>query len=180
MVQFFVKSFTNNASSLTLFSHNYQNISHLYQEISSLINIPLSYFYLTTQGGKLLSNCHNNNNNNDISFIHDGMTLLIKLKILGGIDFQHREGVKFGRGQTSESQAAIERKERLRKLALETIDITKDPYILRNHLGTYECKLCLTLHNNEGNYLAHTQGKRHQVRISFYSSYTYCYCYSLF
>ena len=37
---------------------------------------------------------------------------------------------------------------------------------MRNHLGTYECKLCLTLHNNEGNYLAHTQGKRHQQNLA--------------
>lgn len=28
---------------------------------------------------------------------------------------------------------------------------------MRNHLGQYECRLCLTLHTNEGNYLAHTQ-----------------------
>ena len=35
--------------------------------------------------------------------------------------------------------------------------ITQDPYFMRNHLGTYECKLCLTLHNNEASYLAHTQ-----------------------
>ena len=52
---------------------------------------------------------------------------------------------------------AIDRRERLRRLALETIDLTKDPYFMRNHLGQYECRLCLTLHNNEGNYLAHTQ-----------------------
>lgn len=31
---------------------------------------------------------------------------------------------------------------------------------------SYECKLCLTLHNNEGNYLAHTQGKRHQTNLA--------------
>ncbi|KAK1285221.1 hypothetical protein QJS10_CPB20g00622 [Acorus calamus] len=37
---------------------------------------------------------------------------------------------------------------------------------MRNHLGSYECKLCLTLHNNEGNYLAHTQGKRHQTNLA--------------
>ena len=30
----------------------------------------------------------------------------------------------------------------------------------------YECRLCLTLHNNEGNYLAHTQGKRHQQNLA--------------
>ena len=54
----------------------------------------------------------------------------------------------------------MDRRERLRRLALETIDLSKDPYFMRNHLGQYECRLCLTLHNNEGNYLAHTQGGR--------------------
>ena len=53
---------------------------------------------------------------------------------------------------------AIDRRERLRRLALETIDLSKDPYFMRNHLGQYECRLCLTLHNNEGNYLAHHPG----------------------
>lgn len=37
---------------------------------------------------------------------------------------------------------------------------------MRNHLGSYECKLCLTLHNNEGSYLAHTQGKKHQTNLA--------------
>lgn len=55
---------------------------------------------------------------------------------------------------------------RLRQLALDTIDLAKDPYLMRNHLGSYECKLCLTLHNNEGNYLAHTQGRRHQSNLA--------------
>eukprot|EP01103_Thecamoeba_quadrilineata_P010628 TRINITY_DN2344_c0_g1_i1.p1 TRINITY_DN2344_c0_g1~~TRINITY_DN2344_c0_g1_i1.p1 ORF type:complete len:235 (+),score=41.63 TRINITY_DN2344_c0_g1_i1:25-705(+) len=59
----------------------------------------------------------------------------------------------------------IDRRERLRQLALQTIDLTKDPYFMKNHLGSYECKLCLTLHNNEGSYLAHTQGKRHQTNL---------------
>lgn len=97
----------------------------------------------------------------------DGLSLLhMEMTLGGGIDFQHREGSKIGSGgQMSESQAALERKERLRKLALETIDITKDPYIIRNNLGTFECKLCLTVHPNEGNYLAHTQGKRHQYNL---------------
>lgn len=36
---------------------------------------------------------------------------------------------------------------------METIDLTKDPYFMKNHLGTYECRLCLTLHSNEGSYL---------------------------
>ena len=66
----------------------------------------------------------------------------------------------------SDTQANADRRERLRKLALETIDLNKDPYFMKNHLGKYECKLCLTLHNNEGNYLAHTQGKRHQTNLA--------------
>ena len=39
-----------------------------------------------------------------------------------------------------------DRKERLRRLALETIDLAKDPYFFRNHVGQYECRLCLTIH----------------------------------
>lgn len=69
-------------------------------------------------------------------------------------------------GPASAQNEAIDRRERLRRLALETIDLAKDPYFMRNHLGSYECKLCLTLHNNEGNYLAHTQGKRHQQNLA--------------
>lgn len=49
----------------------------------------------------------------------------------------------------SASESNRDRRERLRQLALETIDINKDPYFMKNHLGSYECKLCLTLHNNE-------------------------------
>jgi splicing factor 3A subunit 2 len=83
------------------------------------------------------------------------------------MDFQNRAGSKPGSGGVaSEQQASIDRRERLRKLALETIDLNKDPYFMKNHLGTYECKLCLTLHNTEGNYLAHTQGKRHQQNLA--------------
>lgn len=82
------------------------------------------------------------------------------------IDFQNREGSKIGSGgMLSDANAAVERRERLRKLALETIDISKDPYFMKNHLGSFECKLCLTLHLNEGSYLSHTQGKRHQSNI---------------
>ncbi len=122
------------------------------------------------------------------------------------MDFQHRVGSKtgiftqfllyyqipvltrysIGSGFVSESQSSLDRRERLRKLALEQIDISKDPYFMKNHLGTFECKLCLTLHANEGitdysvinslfnhsltcsnvgSYLAHTQGKRHQSNL---------------
>ena len=60
----------------------------------------------------------------------------------------------------------LARRERLRQLTMDTIDLSKDPYFMRNHLGSYECKLCLTLHANEGNYLAHTQGRRHQNNLA--------------
>ena len=71
-----------------------------------------------------------------------------------------------GGGAASAQQESMDRRERLRKLALETIDLNKDPYFMRNRTGQYECRLCLTLHPNEGNYLAHTQGKRHQQNLA--------------
>jgi hypothetical protein len=136
---------------------NYSN--ELAGKISESFGIPLNGFYITTKGGKIVKS------SDDITPF-DSLTLSLKFRLCGGIDFQHREGSKIGSGgQLSDSQAAVERRERLRKLALETIDISKDPYFMRNHLGSYECKLCLTLHNNEGNYLAHTQGKRHQSNL---------------
>jgi splicing factor 3A subunit 2 len=49
---------------------------------------------------------------------------------------------------------------------METIDISKDPYFLKNNIGSYECRLCLTLHTNEGSYLSHTQGKKHQTNLA--------------
>jgi len=76
-------------------------------------------------------------------------------------------GSKAGSGGVmSSSLSNVDRRERLRRLALETIDLNKDPYFMKNHLGSYECKLCLTLHSNEGNYLAHTQGKRHKTNLA--------------
>uniref|UniRef100_A0A1I8AGJ2 Splicing factor 3A subunit 2 n=1 Tax=Steinernema glaseri TaxID=37863 RepID=A0A1I8AGJ2_9BILA len=83
------------------------------------------------------------------------------------MDFQNRAGGKTGGGGVASfSDANVDRRERLRQLALETIDLQKDPYFMKNHLGGYECKLCLTLHNNEGSYLAHTQGKKHQANLA--------------
>lgn len=83
------------------------------------------------------------------------------------MDFQNRAGGKTGGGGVASwSETNRDRRERLRQLALETIDLNKDPYFMKNHLGSYECKLCLTLHNNEGSYLAHTQGKKHQSNLA--------------
>lgn len=93
--------------------------------------------------------------------------LTLRLRLLGGTDRQNRAGSKFGGGgMASSANAERDRKERLRQLALESVDLAKDPYLMRNHLGSYECKLCLTLHTNEANYLAHTQGKKHQAGLA--------------
>lgn len=82
------------------------------------------------------------------------------------MDFQNRPGGKTGGGgAASAQQESIDRRERLKKLALETIDIVKDPYFMKNHVGQFECKLCLTIHPTPDNYLAHTQGKRHQENL---------------
>ena len=57
------------------------------------------------------------------------------------MDFQNRAGGKTGTyGIASASSEAIERRERLRKLALESIDLQKDPYYFRNHVGQVECE----------------------------------------
>lgn len=83
------------------------------------------------------------------------------------MDYQNRPGQKTGSGAPMSAQEMqLDRRERLRRLALETVDLKNDPYLMKNHLGTFECKLCLTLHTNEGSYLAHTQAKKHQVNLA--------------
>ncbi|KAL8743632.1 MAG: hypothetical protein Q9184_008090, partial [Pyrenodesmia sp. 2 TL-2023] len=83
------------------------------------------------------------------------------------MDYQNRAGSKFGGGGVaSHSATNADRRERLRKLALETIDLDKDPYFFKNHVGSFECRLCLTVHQNDGSYLAHTQGRKHQTNLA--------------
>jgi splicing factor 3A subunit 2 len=74
------------------------------------------------------------------------------------MDYQNRAGSKFGGGGGVASQSATnaDRRERLRKLVLETIDLDKDPYFFKNHVGSFECRLCLTVHQNDGSFLVHT------------------------
>ncbi|GAM22345.1 hypothetical protein SAMD00019534_055200, partial [Acytostelium subglobosum LB1] len=71
-----------------------------------------------------------------------------------------------GGGLQSSQYDNVDRRERLKQIALDMVDVSKDPYIISNHLGTYDCRLCLTVHNNIGNYLAHTQGKKHQTNLA--------------
>ena len=82
-------------------------------------------------------------------------------------DRHDRAKSKFGTGGiATDGLSSRDRRERLRQLALESMDVSKDPYILRTPMGTFECKLCGTVHSTEGNYMAHTQGKKHQLGIA--------------
>ena len=47
-----------------------------------------------------------------------------------------------------------------------SIDLEKDPYFFKNHLGFFECRLCLTVHQNDASYLAHTQGRKHSTNLA--------------
>ncbi|OAX83422.1 hypothetical protein ACJ72_02221 [Emergomyces africanus] len=52
------------------------------------------------------------------------------------MDYQNRAGSKFGGGGVaSHSATNADRRERLRKLALENIDLEKDPYFFKNHVA---------------------------------------------
>src|ERR1700722_10208684 len=83
------------------------------------------------------------------------------------MDYQNRAGSKFGGGGVaSHSATNADRRERLRRLALETIDPDKDPWPFKNHYGKIVCRLCATEHQNDGSYLAHTQGHKHQINLA--------------
>lgn len=85
------------------------------------------------------------------------------------MDRQNREGGKTGSGHgllTAADQNA-HRRSRLLSLALSTASaLGTDPYLLRNHLGQFECVLCLTIHTSEASYFSHTQAKKHQANLS--------------
>jgi len=52
------------------------------------------------------------------------------------MDYQNRPGGKTGGGGVASwTETNKDRRERLRQLALETIDLQKDPYFMKNHLG---------------------------------------------
>lgn len=141
------------------------NKASLCSEWRTSYNKIKNMIYLKTQNKILDETSYRSN----ILFSEDmSITIVLMARLKGGMtDRQNRVGSKFGGGGvSSEQHAERSRKERLRQLALESIDLAKDPYLMRNHLGTYECKLCLTLHTTEGNYLAHTQGKKHQMGLA--------------
>ena len=82
------------------------------------------------------------------------------------MDMQNRAGAKAGGGGVaSHALVLADTRNRQRRLAIESTDLSKDPYLSKNHIGVFECRLCLTMHTNEGSYLAHTQGKKHQTNL---------------
>ena len=83
------------------------------------------------------------------------------------MDRQHRDvNAKFGAGRRMNSIEWKQHKaEMQRQLQQDTIDIFKDPYFKENHLGTFDCTLCNTVHRDQANYLVHAVGKRHRNRL---------------
>lgn len=81
--------------------------------------------------------------------------------------YGREHGSKTGSGGTNSALVAeMHRKQMLKNLTLDKIDVSKDPYIIKNHLGEYDCRLCMTNHKSEGNYLAHTKGRRHTTSLA--------------
>lgn len=83
------------------------------------------------------------------------------------MDYQNRVGNKQGGGGLASSQETnAARRARVRELLSSSQNfIENDPYVLRNHLGLLECKLCLTTHISESSFLIHIQGKKHQSNL---------------
>ena len=69
-------------------------------------------------------------------------------------------------GVSSSEQYAIDRRSRLRALAADVGALRNDPYVMRNHLGAYECKLCLSVHTTEVSYLNHSTGRKHRTNLA--------------
>ncbi|EQC31164.1 hypothetical protein SDRG_11091 [Saprolegnia diclina VS20] len=61
--------------------------------------------------------------------------------------------------------ANVARRERLRRLALETVDLVANPNILVQQLVGFECRLCASWHANEAQYMAHTRDAGHQYNL---------------
>ncbi|CCH44942.1 Splicing factor 3A subunit 2 [Wickerhamomyces ciferrii] len=82
------------------------------------------------------------------------------------MDYQNRIGSKKGGGGVaSASESNSYRRERIKKLVSNQIDLDNDPYVFKNHLGLLECRLCLTTHNNPESFLSHSQGRKHQLNL---------------
>ncbi|KAG0431318.1 Pre-mRNA-splicing factor sap62 [Dictyocoela muelleri] len=73
---------------------------------------------------------------------------------------------KSGSSLSSKSENILHKRSRIKKLLIETHDLSNDPYYKINSIGKIECQLCLTTHNSEYNYIVHKQGYKHQLRCN--------------
>ncbi|RKP32145.1 hypothetical protein METBISCDRAFT_21667 [Metschnikowia bicuspidata] len=83
------------------------------------------------------------------------------------MDYTDRVNSKKGAGAIADRQEAnLHTKQRIKSLLMTlVIDLEKDPYLFRNHLGNLECRLCLTQHTTESSYLSHLSGRRHLTNL---------------
>jgi len=79
-----------------------------------------------------------------------------------GLSKQSRVEIRGG-GVAGREEAARQRRKRYTRLALEAMDVENNPYKEKNHYGSYNCRLCLTVHVNQTSYAAHTQVRKHQL-----------------
>lgn len=83
------------------------------------------------------------------------------------MDYSGRVNSKKGSGGvagTAETNVHVKR--RIRELlATNVLDLDSDPYVFRSHLGSLECRLCLTVHKNEALYISHLGGRKHQRNL---------------
>ncbi|KAH6054546.1 hypothetical protein HBI54_018970 [Parastagonospora nodorum] len=70
---------------------------------------------------------------------------------------QNRAGSKFGGGVASQVHA---------QAALETIDLDKDPYFFKNHVGSFEYQFCPAVDRNDSSCLTHNPDKDFYVELS--------------
>lgn len=83
------------------------------------------------------------------------------------MDYSDRVNSKKGAGAVADRhEANVHTKHRIKELLTShALDLDNDPYVLRNHLGLLECRLCLTTHTNEASYISHLSGRKHAMSL---------------
>jgi splicing factor 3A subunit 2 len=69
-------------------------------------------------------------------------------------------------GIASDAVRNAARRAAMNRLTTELLDLNRDPYFSKNHLGQIECKLCYSRHVSEANYISHAQSRKHQVNMA--------------
>merc|ERR1712032_734488 len=75
-------------------------------------------------------------------------------------------GSRHGSGYLTYKEEDKTRRERLQHIAVERLRLDNDPFFKKYSKGTIECNICCTLHISEANYLNHTHGKRHIMKLA--------------